>query len=50
MINNNPETVSTDHTMSDRLYFEEISFETVMDIYEKENPLGVCVSYGGQLP
>lgn len=50
MINNNPETVSTDHTMSDRLYFEEISFETVMDIYEKENPMGVCVSYGGQLP
>ena len=36
--------------MSDRLYFEELSFETVMDIYEKENPLGVCVSYGGQLP
>lgn len=50
MINNNPETVSTDHTMSDRLYFEELCFETVMDIYEKENPLGVTVSYGGQLP
>jgi len=50
MINNNPETVSTDHTMSDRLYFEELNFERVMDIYEKENPHGVCVSYGGQLP
>lgn len=50
MINNNPETVSTDHVMSDRLYFEHLGFETVMDIYEKENPFGVCVSYGGQLP
>jgi len=50
MINNNPETVSTDHITCDRLYFEEISFERVMDIYEKENPLGITLSFGGQLP
>lgn len=48
VINCNPETVSTDYDESDRLYFEEISFETVMDIYERESPLGVVLSVGGQ--
>lgn len=50
MINYNPETVSTDYDMSDKLYFEELSFERVMDIYEKEKPLGIIVSVGGQIP
>nr|MBE5724564.1 rudimentary [Cucujiformia] len=50
MVNYNPETVSTDYDMSDRLYFEEISFEVVMDIYKIENPLGIILSMGGQLP
>lgn len=50
MINYNPETVSTDYDMCDRLYFEEISFEVVMDIYEYEEPEGVILSMGGQLP
>uniref|UniRef100_A0A3Q3IMZ5 Multifunctional protein CAD n=1 Tax=Monopterus albus TaxID=43700 RepID=A0A3Q3IMZ5_MONAL len=50
MVNYNPETVSTDYDMCDRLYFDEISFEVVMDIYEKENPEGVILSMGGQLP
>lgn len=50
MINYNPETVSTDYDMSDRLYFEEISFEVVMDIYNIENPSGIILSMGGQLP
>lgn len=50
MINYNPETVSTDYDMCDRLYFEEISFEVVMDIYEYENPEGIILSMGGQLP
>ena len=50
MINYNPETVSTDYDICDRLYFEEISFERVMDIYEFENPQGVIVSMGGQIP
>ncbi|CAH1967723.1 unnamed protein product [Acanthoscelides obtectus] len=50
MINYNPETVSTDYDMSDRLYFEEISFEVVMDIYNLENPTGIILSMGGQLP
>lgn len=50
MVNCNPETVSTDHDMTDKLYFEELSFERVMDIYEKESPLGVIVSMGGQTP
>lgn len=50
MINYNPETVSTDYDMSDRLYFEEISFETVMDIYDCECPEGIILSMGGQLP
>jgi carbamoyl-phosphate synthase large subunit len=46
----NPETVSTDSDMSDKLYFEELSYERVMDIYELESALGVVVSVGGQLP
>ncbi|KAG0672868.1 carbamoyl-phosphate synthase (glutamine-hydrolyzing) cpa2 [Pichia californica] len=50
MINYNPETVSTDFDEVDRLYFEELSFERVMDIYELENSEGVVVSVGGQLP
>lgn len=50
MVNYNPETVSTDYDMCDRLYFEEISFEVVMDIYDVENPFGVILSMGGQLP
>lgn len=50
MINYNPETVSTDFDEVDRLYFEELSFERVMDIYELENSEGIVVSVGGQLP
>lgn len=50
MVNYNPETVSTDYDMCDRLYFEEISFETVMDIYKFEDPEGIILSMGGQLP
>ncbi len=50
MINYNPETVSTDHDTCHKLYFEEISLERVMDIYEFENPEGVIVSMGGQIP
>ncbi|BFG01259.1 CAD protein [Drosophila madeirensis] len=50
MINYNPETVSTDYDMCDRLYFEEISFEVVMDIYELESSEGIILSMGGQLP
>lgn len=50
MINYNPETVSTDYDMSDRLYFEEVSFECVMDIYCLEDPTGIILSMGGQLP
>lgn len=50
MVNYNPETVSTDYDMCDRLYFEEISFEVVMDIYSAENPDGIILSMGGQLP
>lgn len=50
MINYNPETVSTDYDMSDRLYFEEISFEVVMNIYNLEDPEGVVLCMGGQLP
>ncbi|MFX1450506.1 MAG: carbamoyl-phosphate synthase (glutamine-hydrolyzing) large subunit [Promethearchaeota archaeon] len=49
IINYNPETVSTDYDMSDKLYFEEISFERVLDIYEKEYPRGIVVSVGGQV-
>ncbi|PWN47839.1 putative arginine-specific carbamoyl-phosphate synthetase, ammonia chain [Violaceomyces palustris] len=50
MVNYNPETVSTDFDEADRLYFEELSFERVMDIYELEGASGVVVSVGGQLP
>jgi len=50
MVNYNPETVSTDYDISDKLYFEELTFERVLDIYEKEKPLGVIVSVGGQIP
>ncbi|KAL2269797.1 hypothetical protein VTJ83DRAFT_1981 [Remersonia thermophila] len=50
MINFNPETLSTDYDEADRLYFEELSYERVMDIYELESATGVVVSVGGQLP
>ncbi len=50
MINCNPETVSTDYDICDKLYFDELTFERVLDIYEKENPSGVLVSMGGQIP
>lgn len=50
MINYNPETVSTDYDVCDRLYFDELTFERVMDIIELENPHGVVLSTGGQIP
>ena len=50
MINCNPETVSTDYDICDKLYFDELTFERVMDICEKENPYGVINSMGGQIP
>ncbi|MBN1999430.1 carbamoyl-phosphate synthase (glutamine-hydrolyzing) large subunit [candidate division KSB1 bacterium] len=50
MVNYNPETVSTDYDECDKLYFDELTFETVLDIYEKEKPLGIIVSMGGQIP
>jgi carbamoyl-phosphate synthase large subunit len=50
MINYNPETVSTDYDICDRLYFDELTFERVLDIIDMENPLGVIVSVGGQIP
>lgn len=50
MINYNPETVSTDHDTCNKLYFEEMSLERVLDIYEKESAYGVIVSVGGQIP
>ncbi len=50
MINYNPETVSTDYDMCDRLYFDELTFERVMDILELENPHGIILSVGGQIP
>jgi carbamoyl-phosphate synthase large subunit len=50
MINCNPETVSTDYDICDKLYFEELTLERVLDIYDKENPTGVIVSTGGQVP
>jgi carbamoyl-phosphate synthase large subunit len=50
MVNYNPETVSTDYDICSKLYFEELTFERVQDIYEIENPLGVIVSMGGQIP
>ncbi len=50
MVNYNPETVSTDYDIADRLYFDELSFERVLDLYEREKPLGVLLSMGGQIP
>ena len=50
MVNHNPETVSTDYDECDRLYFEELSFETVADIYDLEYPMGIILSMGGQIP
>jgi carbamoyl-phosphate synthase large subunit len=50
MVNYNPETVSTDYDMSDKLYFEELTLERILDIYDKEDPLGVIASVGGQIP
>lgn len=50
MVNSNPETVSTDYDTSDKLYFEPLTFEDVMNIIEKENPDGVIVQFGGQTP
>lgn len=50
VINCNPETVSTDYDEADKLYFDELSFETVMDIYEFEKPTGIILSMGGQIP
>jgi carbamoyl-phosphate synthase large subunit len=50
MINCNPETVSTDYDICDKLYFDELSYERILDIVEKESPIGVIVSMGGQIP
>jgi carbamoyl-phosphate synthase large subunit len=50
MVNYNPETVSTDYNECDKLYFDELSFETLSEIYEKENPVGIILSMGGQIP
>ena len=50
MVNSNPETVSTDFDISDKLYFEPLTFEDVMNIYEREQPEGVIVQFGGQTP
>jgi carbamoyl-phosphate synthase large subunit len=50
MVNYNPETVSTDYDECDKLYFDELSFETVVDIFEKEKPIGIIISMGGQIP
>lgn len=50
LINCNPETVSTDYDITDKLYFEELSLERILDIYQKEKPYGVIVSVGGQIP
>jgi len=50
MINCNPETVSTDYDICNKLYFDELTLERVWDIYEKENPLGIIISMGGQIP
>ncbi|KPV63707.1 MAG: Pyruvate carboxylase subunit A [Candidatus Bathyarchaeota archaeon BA2] len=50
MVNYNPETVSTDYDMSDKLYFEELTLERILDIYDKEKPFGVVASVGGQIP
>ena len=50
MVNCNPETVSTDYDTSDRLYFEPVTLEDVLEIVDKEKPVGVIVQYGGQTP
>ncbi len=50
MVNYNPETVSTDYDISDKLYFEELSVERILDIYDKECPMGIITSVGGQIP
>lgn len=50
MVNSNPETVSTDYDISDRLYFEPLTFEDVLNIYNKEKPLGIIAQFGGQTP
>ncbi|MGL1102600.1 hypothetical protein ACSTLM_00130, partial [Vibrio parahaemolyticus] len=50
MVNCNPETVSTDYDTSDRLYFEPVTLEDVLEIVDKEKPWGVIVQYGGQTP
>jgi len=50
MVNCNPETVSTDYDTSDRLYFEPLTFEDVMEVLHVERPFGVIVQYGGQTP
>jgi carbamoyl-phosphate synthase large subunit len=50
MVNCNPETVSTDYDMCDRLYFEELTLERILDIYEREQPEGIILSMGGQIP
>jgi len=50
LVNYNPETVSTDYDECDRLYFDELNFETIYEIYEKEAPLGMIISMGGQIP
>jgi len=50
MVNYNPETVSTDYDVSDKLYFEELTTERIQDIYDKENPMGIITSVGGQIP
>ncbi len=50
MVNSNPETVSTDFDISDKLYFEPLTFEDVMNIYDSENPTGVIIQFGGQTP
>jgi len=50
IVNCNPETVSTDYDMAEKLYFDELSLETILEIYQKENPVGVIVSMGGQTP
>lgn len=50
MLNYNPETVSTDYNECDKLYFDELSYETLLEIYQKENPVGIILSMGGQIP
>ena len=50
MVNSNPETVSTDYDTSDKLYFEPLTLEDVLNIYEQEKPEGVIVQFGGQTP